>query len=293
MIADGDGNFHMYIPLYPAGELYHPVSLMHGVARNRLGPWRWNNLTGVDVSINPGALTYTNTNGITQHTLWVSRADGQALGKVYTSGSGAGPFSEIPGSNMTGCSINPSPLFYNGTFYCTGQKGTIIMAAKRISGPWAEYSTIPHHGEDPFLWVDSRHNWHALFHTSGNFAPTGSHCGNSTVSSHVFSADSGKTWVQLPGELSEAYKPTVMWSDDPAGRPQTYATMERPHLYFDPVTNRPTHLGVASTLNIGNEGCPNDTRQRYPASSKCKKAPCPCQTCKYVSHAGTLLITLA
>ena len=50
--------YHMYVPLYPAGELYHPVSLLHGTAATRLGPWTWSNLTGVPVSINPGALVY-------------------------------------------------------------------------------------------------------------------------------------------------------------------------------------------------------------------------------------------
>ena len=50
--VNGDGTYHYYIPLYPAGELYHPVSLLHGSGPTRLGPWTWNNLTGVDVSFN-------------------------------------------------------------------------------------------------------------------------------------------------------------------------------------------------------------------------------------------------
>ena len=57
MVLD-HGTYHMYVPLYPAGELYHPVSLLHGMAASRFGPWSWRNLSGVEVSINPAALTH-------------------------------------------------------------------------------------------------------------------------------------------------------------------------------------------------------------------------------------------
>ena len=87
----------------------------------------------------------------------------------------------------------------------------------------------------------------------------------------------------------EPYKPTVMWDDDQPHEPQTYATMERPHLYFDAHTGRATHLGVASTLNMGDTGCPNSA----PLGRKCKDGACACASCKYVSHAGSLLIALA
>lgn len=68
--------------------------------------------------------------------------------------------------------------------------------------------------EDPFMWVDSRGNWHALYHTSGNApgVPAGTHCGNSGVSSHTFSADNGRTWTFLDPPV-EPYKPTVEWDD--------------------------------------------------------------------------------
>ena len=308
MVVDS-GTYHMYVPLYPAGELYHPVSVLHGTAPARFGPWTWGNLTAVEVSINPGALQYVDpADGRTmRYTLWVSKPDGGTLGKVYTSTSAGGPFVEIPNSNSTGCSINPSPLMVDGAFYCTGQKGDTLMTANRIEGPWTEHASIPHRGEDPFIWVDARKNWHALFHTSGNPAPTGTHCGNSTVASHVFSADNGKTWSALNVTPTvEPYKPSVVWEgegdedgngDGHAGQLQTYATMERPHLYFDgapgTTTGRATHLGVASTLNIGDEGCPDAVKGPKFPGSKCRRAPCPCQACKYVAHAGTLLIALA
>lgn len=41
MLEDADGGYHMYVPLYPAGLLYHPVATMRGYAKARLGPWTW------------------------------------------------------------------------------------------------------------------------------------------------------------------------------------------------------------------------------------------------------------
>ena len=58
MIGPIDGTYHMYLPLYPAGLLYHPTAMLHGTAPDRFGPWTWTNLTGVEVSFNPGALVY-------------------------------------------------------------------------------------------------------------------------------------------------------------------------------------------------------------------------------------------
>ena len=167
-MLEENGTYHMYLPLYPAGLLYHPVALMHGTAPERLGPWSWSNLSGVEVSINPGALQYRDpVDGEMRDTLWVSKPEGATVGAVSTSRAAGGPFIEGPGSNSTGCSINPSPLYVNGSFYCTGQKGSTLMRAPAIQGPWAAYATIPSRGEDPFRWVAGRTHWPALFPTRG------------------------------------------------------------------------------------------------------------------------------
>ena len=131
--------------------------------------------------------------------------------------------------------------------------------------------------------MDKRGGWHLLYHAA-NGSQT-SHCGESKVSSHLFSVDEGKTWAALENPFVEPYKPAVMWEGD--SQPQTYSTMERPHLYFDPESGDLTHLGVAVPLNIGDEGCPN-------ATSECKSRGrvCSCVNCKYASHAGTALIQL-
>lgn len=221
----------------------------------------------------------------------MSKPDGKTVGAIYHAISAYGPFQIISGSNASGCDINPSPLFVDGHFYCTGQKGSVIRTAPHLGGPWMNYSQITnHYGEDPFLWLDVRSNWHILYHAANGSQL--SHCAESRVAYHIYSNDKGITWQGLENPEVEPYKPEVVWEEvghtGNAITRQAYASMERPHLYMDPQSGNPTHLGVAAPLNIGDEGCANATKQ-------CKSRhgnPCPCCNCKYASHAGTLLVKL-
>ena len=114
------------------------------------------------------------------------------------------------------------------------------------------------------------------------------HCGSSRVSTHAFSNNNGKNWTLLSNPTIEPYKPVVTWDDTSV--PQTFSSMERPHAYFDPVSGDMTHLAVAAPLDIGDEGCADGRIGRE--GCKAKRPPCPCCNCKYLSHAGTVLITL-
>jgi hypothetical protein len=281
IIQSGDSTYHMYLPLYPAGLLYHPVALMLGTASSMFGPWSWRNLSGGDlptvVDVNPGALVF-DSKGKTVYSLWTA-------GSIYVADAPSGPFTLVPGSNSSGCKVNASPLFAKSRFFCIGQKGATIMTAPALGGPWTVYSKPPkpHGAEDPFLYQDQKNSshWHALYHASSY--PQVDNCGSSRVSAHIFSQDSGVTWHALEPEV-QPYKPKVRWTDGE----QTFATMERPHLYFDAV-GRITHLGAAAALNIGDEGC-EKTPNCKPAR---QQGHCPCVNCKYVSHAGSVLIELA
>ena len=280
IVGPVDGIYHMYLPLYPRGLLYHPTQLLHGTAPALYGPWAWQNLTGVQAGINPGALVFNDTKtGKSVYSLWVS-------GVVYVADAPGGPFTVAPGSNATGCTINASPLFHGGAFYCTGQKGAAVMTAPQLGGPWTVYAEIgaakPSGTEDPFLWVDARGNWHALYHAANASQLT--HCGSSRVSAHVFSADDGRTWHELASPSVEPYKPMVTWTDGV----KMYATVERPHAYFYAGSGRMTHLGLAADLVTGDEGCalaPNCHPKR-------QQGHCPCCNCKYLDHAGTILVAL-
>jgi hypothetical protein len=270
----------MYLPLYPAGLLYHPTALLFGTASTRFGPWSWENLTGGDlptvVDVNPGALAF-DSEGKTVYSLWTA-------GAVYIADAPGGPFKHVPGSNSSGCKVNASPLIYQGDFYCIGQKGATIMRSSSLGGPWEAYAspTKPHGAEDPHLYLDPHNTsrWHLLYHASSY--PQIDNCGSSRVTAHIFSPDAGKSWHTLVPEV-QPYKPKVSWTDGE----QLYATMERPHIYTN-AAGQFTHLGVAAPLNIGDGGC-EKTPHCKPAR---QQGHCPCVNCKYVSHAGSLLIEL-
>ena len=287
MVGPVDGVYYLYLPLYQhpsSTPLYNPTQMLLGRATCRDGPFTYSMMAGVDVNFNPGALVY-GEGAARRFTLWTSGHPG----KIYESASPAGPFAEVPGGNTTGeCGINPSPLFVGGKFYCTGSKGRTIMTADALGGPWTPHGEIAGaFGEDPFLFVDGRGGWHALFHAANGSQHL--HCGASRVSAHAFSADSGRTWAALTGPAVEPYKPLVVWDDSP--RPQTFSSFERPHLYFDASSGRPTHLAVAAPLDIGDAGCPKGEIGRQ--GCKAHRPPCPCCNCKYLAHTGTVLIALA
>ena len=286
----GDSGYHAFVPLYdyrgPGGgtsNLYHPVSLMHGSAPTLYGPWRWENVSGADnpqnvTGFNPGFLTFNDSTGNTVYSLWI---EGSPEGVVYTSTSPGGPWAAVPGSsNTTACNINPVALRHNGSFYCTGGKGTTIMTAPAIGGPWAVHGEIGavHPGEDPHLWIDARGGWHMLYHAANHSQLT--NCGSSRTAAHIFSGD-GKVWRALEHPV-EPYKPRVVWTDGE----QTYTSFERPTPFFDDA-GRMTHLGLAGELTIGDEGC-------SASPIKCGKhqGACPCSECKYQGHTGTLLVEL-
>ena len=191
IIQSGESSsFHMYLPLYPAGLLYHPVALMFGTASTIYGPWSWRNLSGGDlpavVDVNPGALVFNSKAGKTVYSLWTA-------GSIFVADAPGGPFKLVPGSNNSGCKVNASPLFARGRFFCIGQKGATIMTAPALGGPWTVHAKPPkpHGCEDPFLYVDQQNqsHWHALYHASSY--PQVHSCGTSRVSAHIFSEDSG------------------------------------------------------------------------------------------------------
>ena len=86
--------------------------------------------------------------------------------------------------------------------------------------------------QDPFLWQDSRSNWHVLAHTY-TFDPYPAN----SISGHGYSADG----VHWSFSMTEPYSNVVRYAD---GSNHTFATLERPKLLFaDPSDpKRPTHL---------------------------------------------------
>ena len=75
---------------------------------------------------------------------------------------------------------------------------------------WTLFAKISHDNvpadwlpEDPDMWTDRRGSWHIVNHAYNPHE--WQHCSTSLLSTHFFSADSGKTWSFLPVEPCEFF----------------------------------------------------------------------------------------
>jgi len=129
-------------------------------------------------------------------------------------------------------------LGYRGTDSKHTEKLGVAIAAN-WSGPYRSLSPnapiINASGEDPYLWVDRRGNFHILFHA---FA---------TMGGHAFSRALAGSWT-----LSDTvpYNCTISWSN---GTTITYAERERPELLLDAVTGSPLVLYTAVLFETRNK----------------------------------------
>ena len=131
---------------------------------------------------------------------------------------------------------NPAPMVHptDGRVYLmahtspTAFDGEAIIVAETWRGPYTVFSSSTSsewggsvkHNEDPFLWVDARGHWHALYHAMGG-DPGG----------HAYSRD-GIRW----SNVSAAYG-----KSRPVGAGTVGYGAERPKLLFDE-GGAPTHL---------------------------------------------------
>lgn len=151
-----------------------------------------------------------------------------------------------PGSWDGGGVVNLAPFpLANGTVLL-GYRGTDAKHVEKLgvaiggnwSGPYSRISTaapiINASGEDPYLWVDKRGNFHMLFHS---FA---------TMGGHTFAREYAGPWT-----LSDVppYNATISWSN---GTTIVYAERERPELTLDATTGAPLVLYTAVLLHSPN-----------------------------------------
>lgn len=137
---------------------------------------------------------------------------------------------------------NPSPYFFpNGSVLLLGRcdYNTVgSIEAESWQGPYVLGSEVGNAGaiggvEDPFLYRDTRGNFHALFH--------GGHQGGSykAAGAHAFSVD-GKQWTFTQ---NPAYTTDIQTAD---GQRHSYNRRERPHLLFG-ANGEPSHLFTSLT----------------------------------------------
>ena len=171
-----------------------------------------------------------------------SSASGSAL---HFATSLYGPWTPI--TAPSNCN-NPAPMIHpNGTYYVLCGSNTLFSAAT-ITGPWNKVTVMDDHAngpkggyEDGFIWIDTHHNWHVLYHVWSMFLPAYD-CSNTTVSAHGFSLN-GIDWFT---SNNQPYTSIVHFTD---GTTQVTPTRERPKLLFS-ASGEPTHLinGAVSGL---------------------------------------------
>ena len=109
--------------------------------------------------------------------------------------------------DLRGGRSNPSVIFRCGSLLLS------VSADVRSSD-----DVIAFEGEDPFLYIDHRSNFHLLYHRMNDGQQDGG---------HAFSKD-GKRWVFGP----PAYDASVRYADPVIGD-VWFASRERPHLVFE------------------------------------------------------------
>ena len=286
ILRDGDGMYHLYNPLYPAGALGGTTTLMHGTATEVAGPYNFTAYPDITIPLlgafdGPKSVVYTELEGganKTKYSLWLG-------GHVYLSDSAAGPFNKLANFSYPG--HNPAPVWQRGAFYTVvSMAAGISTTPKLVPGAvWTHHADIDQSDvpknwlpEDPDMWVDARGNWHIVNHAYNNYEYRD--CASSVLSSHFFSTD-GKAWHFLPQGV-QPYSHTVQYDD---GTSHMFVTMERPTMLFDD-HGQLTHIHLAADLVSGDAGCGNRTAHAHFGHT-------PCDNCKYEDHGSTTIIALA
>jgi hypothetical protein len=164
-----------------------------------------------------------------------------------------GPWTAFPDNVLPGGSpgswdqsvVNMAPFpLANGTVLL-GYRGSDskhveklgVAIASNWSGPYKSLSPaapiVNASGEDPFLWVDKRGNFHMLFHA---FA---------TMGGHIFARNLAGPWSL---GATAPYNATIAWAN---GTVITYAERERPELLLDS-SGSPLVLYTAVLLHSSN-----------------------------------------
>lgn len=273
--------FHMYMAVYPKGNLARPNKMYHGVSNAATGPYAWNDMNlpipnKSNAFANPGFLDYVNpTTGKRQYALFCGN---QVLVEDTLYGNFSTPIAKYPYFNF-------SPTYHNQSIYAVYQHLNRVFETKDLKEPWAEKGKIRMRGykemslEDPHLWIDEFHHWHIIAHSFDKGERY--NCSQSMVSAHLYSID-GTEWHR---SNEPPYGHTIHYTD---GNSQIYSTLERPYVIFADSTQkqRPTHIVLAASLEHGDEGC------AHTEQCAAKSRFCSCVNCKWIGRAGTVVLRM-
>jgi len=124
--------------------------------------------------------------------------------------------------------------------------GEIIVEADHWQGPYIPLTkdipslSIPKTNEDPFMWQDTRNNWHVLVHRMFDPPGKGPIPSPGWSGGHSFSPD-GLAW----SPITRCYNTTVIMED---GTSWETLRRERPKLLFNK-KGQPTHLFTGVTTD--------------------------------------------
>eukprot|EP00750_Incisomonas_marina_P020695 INCI4074.11.p1 GENE.INCI4074.11~~INCI4074.11.p1 ORF type:complete len:492 (-),score=45.36 INCI4074.11:1168-2643(-) len=159
----------------------------------------------------------------------------------------AGPWHPLPSLNCG----NPAPMRHsNGTYFCGCNNNgfSIFRTEDPFEGNWVKVTVMDFptawiqpselRNEDPYLWEDSRGNFHFLAHRydyRDGWPVNPNQTMPILVSGHGFSRD-GVDW-----HFNQAEQPFDAVVTFENGTKQQFSTYERPHLLFND-KGQPTHL---------------------------------------------------
>ena len=158
----------------------------------------------------------------------------------------------------------------NGTAFvgCNNGGFTLYRSDDVFAGGWSKVTTLQFppewsrsapaylRNEDPYLWMDKRHNFHLLAHRydyRDGWPKNPNQTEPVLVSGHGFSQDGIRWHFNVE---QQPYDAKITFQN---GTVQFLSTYERPHLVFDEETHEPTHLvnGVSPYWNDARpcDGC--------------------------------------
>ena len=303
-ITHADGRYHIYASAITSVPNISEGLIYHGTARDVEGPYSYDP-GPVGAAEGAEVVEQTFRNGTTRYVLWDS-PDGRLgqFGSIRISDRPGGPFVDVPGgfpAQPKATCFDAAPLWVpeDETWYtvCQGfdavttARPVVIFSARRLRGPWGVFANSSAWRpagqwlEDPFLWRDSKRNWHLLQHAF-DLNDT-QHCLSSTVSAHAFSPD-GKEWHTVAPYVAP-YGHSFARQD---GSTAKFSTCERPKLIIDAKRKAPTHMIFAVDAATKDEGCRHREGDACEPHGTVPGSQCGCVNCKWGDRGDTIIVQL-
>ena len=243
IIKGDDGLYHLWVSRMRDGEglnsWTHDSQIDHAVAEDPMDVFDFAEVALSAEAHNASPLRARNGSYLIFHI---------GSGFLHHSETPNGPWLPLPGINCN----NPAPMIHsNGSFFCGCNNGDFqiyrcddpfearweFVTSMQFPDAWSQPSQFMR-SEDPYLWMDTRHNWHILAHRydyRDGWPANPNQTEPVLVSGHGFSRN-GIDWHFNIAE--QPYNATITFEN---GTRQFFSTFERPHLVFDDA-GEPTHL---------------------------------------------------